>query len=111
VHQHAWIFRVGVAGRNRHAEILSCFTSFSFLLVVFWEDSGNGRDVTDLRSSVIAAPRSRDSLQSARSYANICVLIVCSANSVSEARARNSRAAEAQPTAAAKEQLLAKAQS
>ena len=35
--------------------------------------------------------------------ANICVPDVCIANSVSEARARNSRAAEAQPTAAAKE--------
>jgi len=31
VRQHAWIFRVGVGGRDRHAEILSCFTSFSFL--------------------------------------------------------------------------------
>ena len=31
-----------------------------------WEDSGNGRDVTDLRLSVLGAPRSRGSSQSAR---------------------------------------------
>jgi hypothetical protein len=37
--QHAWIFRVGVAGRNRHAEILSCFTSFSFLFRSVQSDS------------------------------------------------------------------------
>ena len=39
VRQHAWIFRVGVAGRNRHAEILSCFMSFSFLFRSVQRDS------------------------------------------------------------------------
>ena len=40
----------------------------------------------DLRSSVIVAPRSRDSSQSARDYANICVPNVCIAKSCAQAR-------------------------
>ena len=54
--------------------------------LVLCEGFGNDRDVTDLRSSVIAAPRSCYSLQSARSYANICVPNVCIAKSCAQGK-------------------------
>jgi hypothetical protein len=53
-------------------------------LVVFRDGSGNGRDVTDLRSSVTAArdPAIRPTLQGVN--ANICVPDVCIANRMPE---------------------------